>query len=362
MSRFTLRLLIFTIAAAAALAAATGILSRGGDGPSEHVSVRGETVLLHGTGLYRHMSAEVAPQGIAQDVVTLVVAIPLLLVALWWSERGSDRWAAGGSGRQTESDPGRGAGRGSGRQTESGPVRGAGRGSLRGRLLLAGTLGYFLVTYLFYLVMGTYNAMFLVYALLLATSFFAFAGVLLGFDLATLPGRFAAGAPARGAGIFLIANAAAIGLLWLGIVVPPLLDGTVIPVQVEHYTTLVVQGLDLGLLLPLAVVAGALLIRRRPLGFLLAPVYLVFLTLLMTALTAKIVAMGMLGYEIVPVVFIIPTLTVVAGVFAVRLLRAITDEAAEAPPASPDQSFRPAASRATRSASATPPPMPASPQ
>lgn len=33
----------------------------------------------------------------------------------------------------------------------------ANRGSVRGRFLLAGTTGYFLVTYLFYLLIGMYN-------------------------------------------------------------------------------------------------------------------------------------------------------------------------------------------------------------
>jgi hypothetical protein len=282
-TRPVIRWLAWCIAAVAALAAGVGIFYRAGPGSYEHLSVRGENVTIYGSGLYRHMSAEVAPQGIAQDVVTLFVAIPLLLFAL----------------------------------------RLSGNGSIRGRFLLAGTLAYFFVTYLFYLVMGMYNAMFLAYATLASASFFALSAVLLGVDVPALPPMFADRVAATRAGVFLIANAVAIGLLWLGIVVPPLLDGTVIPHQVEHYTTLVVQGLDLSLLLPLSVVSGWLLLKRNPLGFLMAPTYMVFLALLMTALTAKIVAMGMLGYSIIPAIFIIPTLHIVAIVLAVLLLRSI---------------------------------------
>lgn len=265
----------------AAAAAGLGIFYRAGPGPYEHESIRGLTVTIHGRGLYRHMSAEVAPQGIAQDVVTLFVGIPLLLLAL----------------------------------------RRADEGSIRSRFLLAGVLGYFFVTYLFYLVMGMYNALFLAYVILTSASFFALALVLLGFRIPGLPQVFTRRTPVRAAGVFLIVNASVIALLWLSVVVPPLLTGTVIPVQTEHYTTLVVQGLDLSLLLPLSVLSGWLLLAGKPLGYLLAPTYMVFLALLMTALTAKVVAMGMLGYSIIPAIVVIPTLNVISAVLAFLLLR-----------------------------------------
>jgi hypothetical protein len=124
-------------------------------------------------------------------------------------------------------------------------------------------------------------------------------------------------------GGFLILNTLAIAILWLGVVVPPLIDGTVIPKQTEHYTTLIVQGLDLGLLLPLAIVSAVLFIQKKPMGYLLAPVYLVFLSILMTALLAKIIAMGLMGQNIIPVIFIIPTILLAAIVCTVLILKSI---------------------------------------
>jgi len=73
--------------------------------------------------------------------------------------------------------------------------------------------------------------------------------------------------PRRYLGVFLLVNAGAIAPLWLGVVLPPLIDGSIFPVELEHYTTLIVQGMDLDLLLPLAVVTGVLLLRRRPAGY-----------------------------------------------------------------------------------------------
>lgn len=266
-----------------AVAASSGIFSSGGLGSYEFVTIRGETVQIYGEGMYHHMSADVAPQGIAQDYVTLIIGIPMLLLSLFYARKGS----------------------------------------LKGRFILAGTLSYFLVTYLFYLVMAMYSELFLIYTALLGTSFFALVLTLFSFDVSRLPNVFNESAPVKTAGSFLILNAIMIGLLWLGIVVPPLFDGTIIPIETEHYTTLIVQGLDLGLLLPLAVVSGILFIQKKPMGFLATPIYLVFLSILMLALVAKIIAMGLLGQNIIPVVFIIPAIALISITLATLVLKSI---------------------------------------
>jgi hypothetical protein len=279
----TITILVFIIAAISAAAASVGIFSRQGPGTYEYLSIRGQIVTVYGKGLYQHMSAEVAIQGIAQDYVTLFIGVPLLLISLFIARKGS----------------------------------------LKGRFILAGTLGYFLVTYLFYLAMGMYNPLFLAYAFLMGASFFAITLTMMSFDVNILPGFFRENTPVKFAGGFLIFNAFSIALLWLSIVVPPLIEGTVYPKGLEHYTTLIVQGMDLGLLLPLAAVTGVLLIRKKPFGYLLGPVYFTFLSLLMTALTAKITAMGMAGYNIIPAVFIIPTFNLLSIICSILLVKNI---------------------------------------
>jgi hypothetical protein len=104
------------------------------------------------------------------------------------------------------------------------------------------------------------------------------------------------------------------------------LDGTIIPVQVEHYTTLIVQGLDLGILLPAAVICGLRWIKKKPFGYLLAPVYFVFLSILMTALTAKVLAMAYLGYNAIPAIFVIPGFNFITVVCTVTILKNIIEE------------------------------------
>lgn len=287
-SKTIIPLLVFLIVALAALATTTGIFSSDGPGPYAYQSIRGETVTIYGKGVYKDMSAEVAPQGIAQDCVTLCIGIPLLLISLWMTKKGSRK----------------------------------------GQYLLAGTLGYFLVTYLFYTVMGMYNQLFLVYVALMGASFYGFILTLQSFEVKGIDAAFKPAIPTTATGGFLIFNAVAIGLLWLSIVVPPLLNGTIIPVQVEHYTTLIVQGLDLGILLPGAFICGVLWIKKRPLGYLLTPIYFIFLSVLMTALTAKVIAMAVLGYNVIPVIFIIPTFNLLTLISTATILNHVIEPSA----------------------------------
>ena len=57
-------------------------------------------------------------------------------------------------------------------------------------------------------------------------------------------------------------------------VVPPLLAGTP-PAGLDSYATLVIQALDLGFIVPTAILTGVLLLRRAALGYLLASVVLI---------------------------------------------------------------------------------------
>ncbi|WP_372947545.1 hypothetical protein [Mariniphaga sp.] len=279
----TITILIGSIIILSVIATLVGIFTTGGPGNFDYETIRGKIVTIYGKGIYKHMSADVAIQGIAQDVVTLAIGIPLLIIVLF-SYR---------------------------------------RGSVKGHFLLTGTVGYFFVTYLFYTAMGMYNELFLGYVVLLGLTFFALFNLFISFDLKTISRYFSYRAPAKFTGGFLIFNSVAIALLWLGRVVPPLLDGSVYPVDLQHYTTMIVQGFDLGLLLPISFVAGWLLLKKRPMGFLTGVPYIVFLALLMTALSAKIIAMGINGVNIIPAVFIIPAINLVTILCAFLMVKNI---------------------------------------
>jgi hypothetical protein len=281
----TISILVISILVLSGIAASTGIFTNSGPGSYEYQSIRGKSVQIYGKGVYNQMSADVAVQGIAQDYITLFLGIPLLLVSLLFFRKGS----------------------------------------LKGRFILAGTLNYFFVTYLFYLEIAMYNPLFLVYVGLISASFFALVLVLLSFDLESLPLNFKKTTPTKFIGGFLIFNSICVAMLWLGVVVPPLMNGTIIPDAVAHYTTLTVQGLDLALFLPIGFISGLLLIKKDKFGYLFATVTAVFLTILMTALVAKIIGMASTGVNVIPVVFIIPSIAVVSLICTLLLINSLQD-------------------------------------
>jgi hypothetical protein len=285
-NRKTISILIIFISIFAAVATISGIFTDDGSGNYEFQSINNQTVTIYGKGVYENMSADVAIQGIAQDYITLFVAIPLLIVALFWTRKGS----------------------------------------LKSKLFLAGVLNYFFLTYLFYMNMAMYNNLFLVYIVLVSTSFFALTLTVLSVDLKTISQHFNPKTPTKSIGYFLIVLSSMIALLWLSIIVPPIIDGTVIPTSVEHYTTLTVQGFDLSIFLPIAFVSGFLIIRKRQYGYLMASVTLVFLSLLMSALMAKIIAMALVDVNVIPAVFIIPCFLVCSIICAAILFRNITNK------------------------------------
>lgn len=272
--------LIVVIAGLAAAAALAPFLLTSGPGPSQHISVRGEAVQLYGYGPYRHMPADMVVQGLAQDLVTLCLGVPVLLGAIVWARRGTRA----------------------------------------GHLALCGAVGYLLVQYFMYLGMATYNELFLLWVALVMLSFQAFvrlAVAALPFEVEGDSNR-----ARKYVGGFLLANGTLITLLWLSAIVPPLLSGALYPPGLAHLTTMIVQGFDLALFLPPSLLAGYCYWKRKRPGDMLAPVYAVFLSLQMVALLAKIVWMSRIGVSAGPALVMIPLLLVGAVVAAALALRA----------------------------------------
>jgi hypothetical protein len=278
--------LVISIAILSTIATISGIYSNAGNGRYEFKSINNQNIIIYGKGLYKNMSADVAIQGIAQDYVTLYAAIPLLLIALIWSRNKK----------------------------------------IISKLFLSGILNYFFLTYLFYMNMAMYNQMFLLYIILASCSLFALSLTIIEIDIANLSKHFRSKIPTKYIGLFLIFLSTTISLLWLSIIVPPLIDGTIIPKSVEHYTTLTVQAFDLSIFLPIAFISGMLLIKRTNAGFLMSSITLVLLSLLMAALLAKIIAMANAGVNVVPAVYIIPCFLIASITCTVILFKNIKNE------------------------------------
>jgi len=227
-----LKWLIPPIFVLALVAASAGLFYQVPGESFSYTNHRGESVMINGQGLYYYDTVSSAAQTQGNDLVTLVVGLPLLLISTFF----------------------------------------AFRNSLRGRLLLAGTLGFFLYTYMSMASLASYNALFLVYVSIFGLSLYAFILCMMSFDLSTLPQAFSERLPRKWiVGLMFIVGGFLL-LAWLGRIVPPLIQNQT-PV-LENTTTLVIQFMDLGLIVPLAFLGGFLLLRRNAWGYLLSSVML----------------------------------------------------------------------------------------
>lgn len=278
-----LKVLVPFVVIGSMIEALAGILSNGGNGTFSYKTIRGEMVEIYGKGVYRHMTTDVAVQGIAQDYVTLFIAIPLLIISFYY----------------------------------------VAKSNLRAKLIFSGVLLYFVLTYLFYIAIALYNELFLIATATLFCSLFAFILNIISFDFITVRSFFSDKKTIHRASIFLILIATMMSLLWLSIIIPPMFDGSFYPKQLSHYSTLIVQGYDLGIFLPFAFISGILGLQKNEYAYVLIPTYLIFLTVLMIALVAKILFMAHIGENIIPVIFIIPTILIIAIFFAIKILKSM---------------------------------------
>ena len=232
-----LKWLIPAIIILALIAALAGLWPGEGQ-PYSLTNFRGEEVTINARGLYYWDTLSSAAQAQANDLVMLVLGLPLLAISFWLTLRGS----------------------------------------LRGRLLLTGTLGFTLYTYITMCFGAAYNPFFLVYVALFSLSLFAFILSMMSFDLQTLPAHFSEKLPRRGIAALLFFAAAFLGLAWLGRIAPTIFGDQIPPL--ENVTSMFIQAMDLGIIVPMCIIAGVLLLRRAAWGYLLASVGLLkFLTM-----------------------------------------------------------------------------------
>lgn len=249
----TLKILIPLIGLLALFAAGMGLFYQLPGEPYPFTSHRGETVMINARGLYYYDTVSSAAQQQGNDVVTLFVALPLLVVSTWMTFRGS----------------------------------------LRGRLLLTGTIGFFLYTYLSMCMLTAFNALFLIYVAIFGLSLYAFILCMLSFDLASLPGHFSDKLPRGWIAALLFVISAFLSLSWLGRIIPPLVQNT--PPLLDNGITMVIQAMDLSLVVPLAILSGILLLRRSAWGYLLTSIFVLKAIALGLAVSAMVVNMALAG-------------------------------------------------------------------
>jgi hypothetical protein len=211
-------------------ASLAGLLFGGGGSTTTFTSQRGEAVQIYGgQNVYRYDNVYKAVAFRSFNLVDLAVVLPLL--ALGWLQYR--------------------------------------RGQIRGRLLLASVFAYLAYIYLIGVMGNAFNALFLVWTALYSLGLFGLAILLAGVDRSSLPASLAADFPRRGLAIYMLALGAILLIQYLAEVLAAYRHGAP-PVSLDHYTTLELAALELGIMIPLHFVAGALLWKQQALGTLIA--------------------------------------------------------------------------------------------
>lgn len=179
------------------------------------------------------------------DMVTLVVAVPLLLTGLLLS----------------------------------------GRGSVRGLLLWFGGLGYGVYNYAFYMLGAALNVFFPVY---LAAFVLALIGLILGmFNVshAEVKAKYREAMPVHLLGGYLAFVGLGLFAVWMTMWGRFILGGFPLPVDEEAFR--LVAALDLTIMVPALTIGGSLLWMRRSWGYIIAPVAAVQGSLYLLVLTVN---------------------------------------------------------------------------
>jgi hypothetical protein len=287
-SRAVIRLALLT-AVLGCVAAGIGLFQQDDGSAFSFITLRGETAEIYGQGLYRYDTLFIGAGFRGQDVVTLFLGVPLLLLSVLFYRLGS----------------------------------------LRGALLLIGMFAYFLYVYASMAFSAAYNSLFLIYIVLLSTSFFGLVCTILSIDLRTLDSQFSDQLPRRAPAAFMVASGAVTLLVWLSPLVQALVQGSP-PKLLDSYTTMVTYALDLAVITPATFISGMLILRRRPLGYVLAFPLLGIIVLLLPVIVAGTISQISSGVQFTPGEIIGPIagfamLGLLAIWIAFNILRNITE-------------------------------------
>lgn len=212
---------------------------------------------LFSSTLYQMDTISIISQMQGQDLITLIIVIPVMMGSLYLISKDS----------------------------------------LRGRLIWMGTIFYFLYTYVSMSFATSYNQLFLVYVALFSLSLFTFLGELISMDIKKVKENFSSNKMRKVTAIFLFIVGLMLAGMWLKMIIDSLIMGAE-PLALEKYTTLVIQALDLGIVVPTAILSAYLLIKNNEWGYVIASIFLIKASLLGTAILSMILFMALNGVDV----------------------------------------------------------------
>ncbi|MBN1388823.1 MAG: hypothetical protein JW965_10270 [Bacteroidales bacterium] len=234
---------------------------------------------------YARETASMAAQGTGQDIVDLFLVVPSIIVCLIHMRK-NNRIAT---------------------------------------LIFGGLVFYVLYSFIIYSMGVHFNLMFLVYCFTLGSASYVFIFYFHALSRVNVKDWFNEKTPNQGLAVLFIIVAAMFYTLWLRDVIPAIIKNEV-PKSVTDYDLLVnpVHVIDIAFALPGLIIAAVLLRKNHNLGYILAPVALVFIIVLSLALAAMVIMTRIQGIsEDASIAIIFVILSVVSIGFLWAFLRKI---------------------------------------
>lgn len=279
--RAPIAILSGAIAVLAGVAAAFGVFARGDGTYVSVVSARGETYEMATTGVYAYNAMRVVAEGVGWDVFTLLVAAPTLLLAAVLLARGS----------------------------------------FSATLVTGGMLGYFVYMYLEYTVTWAFGPLFPLFVVILAASLIALIGVGALVQQMGLQDRFGDAFPRRTWAVVGVGMAVMLTAMWSARIAGALTAN--VP-ALEGETTMTVQALDLGVMVPVTFVLVALALRRRPVGLAASAAFVITYVAMSAAIGSMLISAWITSGVLDAVPIAVFGVAAVAGlVTAIRMHRSI---------------------------------------
>lgn len=275
-------ILCLAIALLTAVTAGAGIFLQDRNSFTPVTSPRGEQYEMATSGVYTYNAIRIVAEGIGWDIFTLLFAVPALLLIL--------------------------------------PV--LAKGSLRGKLFAVGILSYLFYQYIMYATAWAFGPLFLPFIAIYMLSLIAIIWIISTIPFAGLSKCFSERFPRRSMAVLSFSLATLILFMWLARINTAL--GGEIQGLLLGQTTFVVQALDLGLIVPLALFTSVMAWRGNTIGYLLCSVLVVKAFAMPAAICAMLLAAwsyeGIL--EIVPLT-IFATIAGIAIWLGIRMYRSV---------------------------------------
>lgn len=238
------------------------------------------------SGIYSRETTDWQAQTIGQDYSNLVVTVPALLIAALF----------------------------------------AAKGNRIGKIIWAGVMITNVYAFVIYSFAVPFNFLFHLYCAILGLSVFSVIHFFINHLTINFTSWFTGKVPVKTIGIFLVVVAALFILLWLSQSLPGALANRVPEsVSKDGLLTNPVHVLDFSFYLPLMFISGISLMRRKAIGYFLAPVMIVFgIMTNINILSLMIVSMVMIGTNTWPMIIIFSIFTAVCFGFLWVMLRNIS--------------------------------------